>query len=81
MFAILTKEIAPLADDLPQSLQRIVTKALAKQPENRYQTCGEMRDEPQKSYSASHIRKIIFFVKSRPANCLLFCRFPKPFDR
>jgi len=49
MFAILTKEFAPLPRDVPENLQRIVAKALAKQPENRYQTTSEMRDELQKA--------------------------------
>jgi serine/threonine protein kinase len=49
MFAILTKELEPLPADVPQNLQRIVYKALAKQPENRYQTTTEMRDELQKA--------------------------------
>lgn len=48
MFAILTKEFAPLPPEVPQNLQRIVQKALAKQPENRYRTTTEMRDELQK---------------------------------
>jgi serine/threonine protein kinase len=48
MFAILTKEFAPLPPDVPPQLQRIVYRALAKQPENRYQTTTEMRDELQK---------------------------------
>jgi serine/threonine protein kinase len=49
MFAILTKEFEPLPPEVPQNLQRIVYKALAKQPENRYQTTGEMRVELQKA--------------------------------
>jgi len=49
MFAILTKEFEPLTTEVPQNLQRIVAKSLAKQPENRYQTTSEMRDELQKA--------------------------------
>lgn len=49
MFAILTKEFESLPTEVPQNLQRIVAKALAKQPENRYQTTTEMRDELQKT--------------------------------
>jgi serine/threonine-protein kinase len=48
MFAILTKKFEPLPTDVPQNLQGIVAKSLAKQPENRYQTTSEMRDELQK---------------------------------
>lgn len=47
MFAILTKDFAPLPDDFPQSLRNILNKALAKQPENRYQTASQMRDDLQ----------------------------------
>ena len=55
MFAILTKEFEPLPPEVPQNLQRIVSRALAKQPENRYQTTGEMRDELQKAlFSIAH---------------------------
>jgi serine/threonine protein kinase len=49
MFAILTKEFAPLPAEVPPNLQKITAKALAKQPENRYQTTTEMRDELQKA--------------------------------
>ncbi len=52
MFAILTKEFAPLPPDVPQTLQRIVAKSLAKQPEHRYRTTSEMRDELQKALLA-----------------------------
>jgi serine/threonine protein kinase len=45
IFAILTKEFPPLPNDVPNSLQQIVAKSLAKQPENRYQTANEMREE------------------------------------
>ena len=48
MFAILTKEFETLPTEVPQNLQRIVAKALAKQPENRYQTTAEMREELQR---------------------------------
>jgi serine/threonine protein kinase len=49
IFAILTKEFPPLSNDIPNSLHRIVAKSLAKEPENRYQTAGEMREELQKA--------------------------------
>ncbi len=45
MFAILTREFVPLPNHIPNSLQQIVSKALAKSPENRYQTAKEMREE------------------------------------
>ncbi len=49
IFAILTKEFPPLPEGVPQSLQRVIAKALAKQPENRYQISGEMREELQRA--------------------------------
>lgn len=48
IFAILTKEFPPLPNEIPLSLQRIVSRSLAKQPENRYQTANEMRNELNK---------------------------------
>ena len=44
MFAVLTKDFEPLGDEVPTDLRRIVEKALQKLPENRFQTCAEMRD-------------------------------------
>ena len=49
IFAILTKEFPPLPNEIPPNLQRIVAKSLAKQPENRYQTANEMRNELNKA--------------------------------
>jgi serine/threonine-protein kinase len=37
--------ICELRPDLPPRLDEIVRKALAKRPEDRYQDCGELRDE------------------------------------
>ena len=45
MFAILTKEYEPLPDGVPAEVRQIIAKALEKDPANRYQTAGEMRDE------------------------------------
>jgi serine/threonine-protein kinase len=43
--AILNDRPAPLQEDeAPEPLQRVLTKALAKAPEDRYQTCAEMLD-------------------------------------
>ena len=41
--AIIMREFAPLPDSIPQSLKSVVAKALAKLPENRYVSAGEMR--------------------------------------
>ncbi len=48
MYAILMTEPEPLLNDIPQKLREIVEKALAKQPENRYQSVAEMREDLQK---------------------------------
>jgi serine/threonine protein kinase len=43
--SILNDMPAPLQEDeAPEPLQRVLTKALAKAPEDRYQTCAEMLD-------------------------------------
>ena len=47
IFAILTKEIEPLSNDIPHSLAGIVRRALAKKPEERYQSANAMRDDLQ----------------------------------
>jgi serine/threonine protein kinase len=43
--AIIMREFAPLPDSIPQNLKNVVAKALAKLPENRYKTAGEMRED------------------------------------
>ena len=48
MFAILTKEYEPLPDRLPAALHRIVGKALAKDPTDRYQQAREMGNDLKK---------------------------------
>lgn len=45
MYAILQRDFDPLPMNVPQNLKNIVEKALAKLPENRYQTANEMREE------------------------------------
>ncbi|HRH40581.1 MAG TPA: serine/threonine-protein kinase [Pyrinomonadaceae bacterium] len=49
IFAILTKEFPPLPNEIPTSLRQIVAKALAKSPENRYQTANQMREALQRA--------------------------------
>jgi serine/threonine protein kinase len=46
--AIIMREPEPLADEIPARLKEIVAKALAKLPENRFQTAREIREELQK---------------------------------
>ncbi len=43
--AIIMREFAPLPDSIPQDLKNVIAKALAKLPENRYKTAGEMRED------------------------------------
>ncbi len=43
--AIIMREFAPLPDSIPQNLKNVIAKALAKLPENRYKTAGEMRED------------------------------------
>ncbi|MBS1792275.1 MAG: WG repeat-containing protein [Acidobacteria bacterium] len=50
MFAVLTKDFEPLGDEIPEALRRIVARALAKLPENRYATTSEMRDELSRAH-------------------------------
>ncbi|HEY0427059.1 MAG TPA: serine/threonine-protein kinase [Pyrinomonadaceae bacterium] len=46
--AIMMREFEPLPSNIPQSLKNVVARALAKQPENRYKTAREMRDDLQR---------------------------------
>lgn len=43
--AIMMREFEPLPADIPQNLQNVIAKALAKQPENRYAVASEMRED------------------------------------
>ncbi|MEP6901686.1 MAG: protein kinase [Actinomycetota bacterium] len=45
MFAILMKDFAPLPGELPDDLRKIIKKALAKNPTERFQTASEMGDD------------------------------------
>lgn len=49
MFAVLTKDFAPLSDTVPSDLRKIVDTALVKLPENRYQSAAAMRDALQRA--------------------------------
>ena len=58
--AIINDPPAPLSDEVaPEALRRILIKALAKAPEDRFQQCAEMRDElgqVRRSNAAATIR-------------------------
>jgi len=43
--AIMMREFEPLLSDVPQNLQNVIAKALAKQPENRYASAAAMRED------------------------------------
>jgi serine/threonine protein kinase len=43
--AIMMREFEPLPSDVPQNLQNVIAKALAKQPENRYASAAVMRED------------------------------------
>jgi len=43
--AILMRDPEPLPDSVPPELKRIIARALAKQPADRYRTAAEMRDD------------------------------------
>ncbi len=45
MFAVLTKDFAPLASDIPEHVCVIVEKALQKLPENRYSSAAAIRED------------------------------------
>lgn len=47
MFSILLKEFAPLSEEIPKDLIKIVEKSLAKSYENRYQSAVKMREDLQ----------------------------------
>ncbi len=43
--AIMMRDFQPLSPDIPNNLQNVVAKSLAKQPENRYASASEMRED------------------------------------
>ncbi|MBA4122703.1 MAG: serine/threonine protein kinase [Acidobacteria bacterium] len=43
--AIMMREFEPLPADVPQNLQNVIAKSLAKLPENRYASAGVMRED------------------------------------
>lgn len=50
---IIMKEPEPLSSEVPLNLQKIIYKALEKEPGNRYQTAGSMQDNLQKFLSGN----------------------------
>jgi len=43
--SIMTSNFELLPDEIPQNLQNVIARALAKLPENRYKTASEMRED------------------------------------
>lgn len=57
--AIIMRDYVPLPDSIPDEVCKVLAKALAKLPENRYQTAREMRDDLRqflRSSSQSSVR-------------------------
>lgn len=52
MHAIINEELKPLPESIPNALQRVITKALAKNPHHRFQTASEMREDLNYIYIA-----------------------------
>ncbi len=59
--AIIMREFAPLPDSTPQSLKNVIAKALAKLPENRYKTAGEMREDLRRILRGEKVPNFIQF--------------------
>lgn len=62
MLAILMSEFSPLPDETPVRLKEIVSRALAKKPENRYQSTEAMRED---------LRSALNFIKYTSAKLTL----------
>jgi serine/threonine protein kinase len=68
MFAIIQKDFELLPDEVPFKLQQIIKKALAKLPENRFESASQMRDDLQ--HFVSSIQSTIN-VQNQPTEVLL----------
>ena len=64
--AIMMREFEPLATDIPQSLKNVIAKSLAKLPENRYDTTGDMREDLRRVLRSEAVSNFIQ-VDSKPA--------------
>src|SRR5207253_984526 len=62
--AISTRQPEPLSQAIPPKLQEIVFKALAKQPEARYQTVEEMCQELRSYWQVSYGQEIISTIEN-----------------
>jgi type I restriction enzyme R subunit len=57
--AIMMNDSDPLPSDIPQDLQNVIAKALAKQPENRYKTTGEMREDLRRFQRGEQVPSLV----------------------
>lgn len=67
--AIMMREFDPLPADVPQNLQNVIAKALAKQPENRYAVAREMLEVLRRVLRAEAVSDLI---QSVPPETLSF---------
>lgn len=65
--AIMMREFDPLSTDVPQNLQNVIAKALAKQPENRYAVASEMREDLRRILRGKAVSIFIQSAASFPA--------------
>jgi TonB family protein len=75
MFAIIQKDFEPLPNEVPFNLQQIIKKALAKLPENRFESAEQMRDDLQ--HFVSSVQSTIN-VQNQPTEVLLAETMPSP---
>jgi serine/threonine protein kinase len=75
MFAIIQKDFEPLPGEAPFKLQQIIKKALAKLPENRFESASQMRDDLQ--HFVSSIQSTVN-VQNQPTEVLLAETMPSP---
>lgn len=57
--AIMMREFEPLPSDIPLSLKNVVVKALAKQPESRYKTAAEMREDLHRVFRLEPVSEFV----------------------
>jgi TonB family protein len=75
MFAIIQKDFEPLPVEIPFNLQQIIKKALAKLPENRFESASQMRNDLQHFVSSIQSTGN---VQNQPTEVLLAETMPSP---
>lgn len=66
--SIATKEPEPLPDYVPQWLNHVILKSLAKNPQNRYKTAKEMREDIRQLARMPATRKVLALPDTNPNN-------------